>query len=314
MSIFAEKGYDKYEFRKYKYGKVIWAIDWPKADGREDWKRNIGIIAVRCGHKVKIDIDRAIITEKSGRQVILQTCNHAGDWRAIFFDYVDAVHTGRVEAPAPSVVFPPVASRPVNPVLRDGFTPSELNDYKNDVYEDMLRVLRPVTYSELVSIDGTCTLVQGTKAFKGHKTGLSLMECACGRIFIAHDSIIDPGPKKWRSCVCHKTLMNCGYTGERVDTIRGAWREWCTMKLLSKSPTAALHKLLAEEGVTMECNLPDKFEEFWRWYSYYAKKAKQLYVQRIDKAKPFSIDNLTFDVPRELIKDPANGKRFKVDI
>ena len=86
------------------------------------------------------------------------------------------------------------------------------------------------------------------------------------------------------------------------------------MKLIATTPQASLHSLLIEDGATLECALPKKFEEFWRWYLYNAKKNKWLYLKRIDKTKPFAMDNLVLEQPRYLISDPANLNRFKVGV
>lgn len=311
--IFTDRGHDKYTFRKYAIGKTFWQVDWPRAEGREDWKRNLQTLAARCGHKIDLDKEAATITEPSGRVVQIKLYKRLGDWRTMFLEYIDAIQSGRVDAPPLDTVFPPVETRPVNPVLRDGFTVDQLDDWATDTHKDMLRVLRPVTYSELLRLDGTTSLIAKAGILHGHKTGLSLMECACGRIFVAYDGILDQGIRHWRTCGCLTTVDESGYTGNRRDTLRGAWREWCTMKLLDKTD-CALHSLLQELNLPMTCNLPDKFEDFWYWYSYYAKRNKQLYVERVDTSKPFSIDNLTFDVPRWVIRDPANGRRCKVGI
>lgn len=312
--IFTDRERDRYTFKKQLYAKELWRVDWPRAEGRESWKNNLHVLAGRCGHNIVLEADCAIITEPNGRVTTLRCYSCVGDFRTIFLEYIDAIMTGAVDAPPVETVFPPVETRPVNPALRDGFTINVLKDPVTCTHKNMLRVLRPVTYSEFVSIDGTCKTVESTGAFRGHKTEFTLIECACGRLFVGHAKILSPGAWQWTSCGCADTLNSCGYTGNRVDTLRAAWREWCTMKLIATTPQASLHSLLIEDGATLECALPKKFEEFWRWYLYNAKKNKWLYLKRIDKTKPFAMDNLVLEQPRYLISDPANLNRFKVGV
>lgn len=312
--IFTDRERDKYIFRKYAIGKTFWEVDWPRADGRENWKNNLHILAGRCGHRIVLEADCAIVTEPSGRVTTLRLYSRVGDFRTIFLEYIDAIMTGAVDAPPVETVFPPVETRPVNQALRDGFTVHDLGTTCDDKHKNMLRVVRPITYSELLSIDGTCKTIEATGAFRGHKTEFSLIECACGRLFVAHDSILKQGGWQWTSCGCTETLNSLGYTGQRRDTLRGAWREWCTMRMISKAPQSALYPLMVEEGNCMECALPDKFEAFWRWYLDGAKRNKWLYLKRIDRTKPFALDNLTFEQPLYLITDPGNKNRFKIGI
>jgi hypothetical protein len=238
-----------------------------------------------------------------------------GDWRAVFLQYADAIISNKLNCPPVDTVFPAIEATPVPACLRDGFTPTQLYEPITDTYKGpMLRQLRDVSRSELMRLDGTCDLVQHCGAMRGHTTDLALFECACGRLIVAHKSIMSGTMRDWTSCGCGDwSLKRMGYDPEHSAMVRAAWREWCTMRLAA-DPCTAINSLLAFKKLSDECKLPPHFEDFWRWFSREAKRAKFTHLQRIDPREPFTMDNLQIPGRRWLFEDPGNGQHFKLGI
>ena len=318
---FRRKDLDKFILQKRAHARIAWQVDWPRAKGREDWRLNIDTLAARCGHKVHLINGGAIITDTNGSKYTIDPPTHASDWTTVFMKYIDAVQSHKLAAPPLDEVFPPVDSRPVPHCLQENFTPADFETTPWDTFNknDMdlqLRRLRAVPRSEFLRLTADDSIIKNAGILHGHTTDLMLAECSCGRLIVAHSSILNKGARYWPTCGCQWGDKG-GYTGNKRDTVRGAWREWCTMKLLATEEAAALHQLLALEGDTMTDKLPATFKDFWRWYSYEALKAKRLYLQRIDPTGPFSVDNLEFtpaDKKPRLIVNPANAKKYKVAI
>ena len=314
--IIKEKELNKFTFRKIRYGKCEWIIDWPRdPDGRQDWQAAIKELATRAGHTVQLDNHgTALVRDYQGQERSISPSTHVGDWRAAFLLYVDDIIQGRLISPTVEAIFPSIEAAPVPPGLRDGFTPAELCDVKANKSKPFLRPLRDFSRSELLRLDVGDGPAKNNGSLRGHTTDLALIECACGRLLVGHKSIIDGSGNAWTSCGCNDwSCKHLGYSGDRRDTLKAAWREWCTMHLIKTTPQAALHQCLEFKGYNMDCSLPH-FEDFWTWYFKEAKRTKQTYIQRIDPTKPFTMDNLSLPEKRWTVDDPANGQRFKLGI
>lgn len=314
MAFFNYKSRGKRVFSKQYGDNVVWMIEWPAPVGaRLDWKHEIRTLAGRAGASVVFDRAAVDVTACDGAALsIALPCS--SDWKNVFLRFVDALHAGRVPLPDGVTLgdlFPPVDDVPAPAGLEDGFTPVNVLN-RRDAGDDapMLRALRSVSYSEALRLGVDAV---GNKPYGityGQKTELKLIECACGRLFVAHPKIID-GHKaqRWESCGCAD-----GYNGDYKHMMRAAWREYCTMACLERDPMAALHKALAERDVCMTSVLP-RFEDFWAWYLVEARRAKQQFVQRIDETKPFTMDNLCIPKgERKLLRDPSNKHNFKISI
>jgi len=316
--LVTKKEENKYTFIKTQYGVGLWAVDWPRdASVRQDWKLAIKQLAERAGHSVTFTPYDITVTDTNGTsRTVEPDSSHAGDWKTVFLQYISLIHSGMLVNPPPEVIFPSIEAAPVAPCLRDGFTPDELYDHSTDTMQKpFLRTLRDVSRSELLRLGSGSSTVKNSGALRRHTTDITLAECACGRLVVAHKSVIQGGGTAWTSCGCADTsCKNLGYYGHRDAVLKAGWREWCTMQLVKATPGAALHQLLADKGYSMDCELPRDFEDFWKWYYQLAKKTKQTFLQRKDPTKPFSMDNLQLPEQRWLFKDPANGKHFKLGI
>lgn len=314
MAFFINKERGKLTLYKTFGSSVAWTVEWPIMPGaRADWKYEIRKLALRAGATVTFSIALATVRACNGDVYNVDGAHRPNDWKLIFLRFIDALHAGKIPLPDGVHVcdlFPPVDVVPTPAGMEDGFTPMAILK-KRDAGQDasMLRELRSVSYSEALrlGVDSVCDKPYGITY--GQKTSLKLIECACGRLFVAHPKIID-GHKaqRWGSCGCAD-----GYNGGYKYIMRAAWREYCTMLCLDREPMAALHKIFVDKNICMDCDLPS-FEDFWAWYLVNSRLEKQQYVQRIDDTKPFSLDNLYIPKERKLIVDDDNKDCFKISI
>lgn len=313
MAFFNYKARGKRIFTKQYGGNVVWMVEWPAPVGaRLDWKHEIWTLAERAGAAAAFDRSDVYITACDGSA--LSIALRSSDWKDAFLRFVDELHAGCVPLPDGVTLgdlFPPVDDVPAPAGLDDGFTPVNILN-RRDAGDDvpMLRVLRSVSYSEALRLGVNDVGHESYGITHGQKTELKLIECACGRLFVAHPKIID-GHKaaRWGSCGCAD-----GYNGGYKHMMRAAWREYCTMATLEREPMAALHRAFSERDICMTNNMP-RFGDFWAWYLVEARRAKQQFVQRIDETKPFAIDNIC--IPKgelDLLRDPGDKHNFKISI
>lgn len=315
MTLFINKTRGKYTMHKAFGSNVAWVIEWPiPSVGRVDWKLDLRRLAGRAGYSAEFDKAAAILkNNETGATYEVDGSSRPGDWRLVFVRFVDALHEGEVPLPDDvrvSDLFLPVAEVPPPAGLDDNFNPmSILKKRDKGQPVEMLRPLRAVSYSEAIRLGVDVVSYKAYGIIHGGKTELKLIECACGRLFVAHPKIIG-GHKaqQWSSCGCTDA-----YKGVYKNAMRAAWREYCTMICLKEETNAALNKIFTEKGLCMDHDLPP-FQDFWHWFLIHSRESKQFFVQRLDDSKPFTLDNLYMPKKRKLLKDNYNKDSFKISI
>lgn len=311
MCYYFHKGRGKTTLHKAYGDDVKWVIEWPTTHDRMDWRHEMDTLAARLGYNITYDNGAALITDDNN-SILRLSPHRRGDWRATFAKMVNAVHDGSLPLPDGCTLeslFPPLGDVPP-PAGIDDFCPVPLLKRRREGEDvTMLREIGPVDYMDALRLGIDAVSDKGLGITFGKKKGLTLIECACGRLFIAHRDVLRGTIKLRRPhCGCAD-----GYDGSHKAVMRAAWREYCTMRLLMTTPEAALHKVMTEKGMTMAYTLPP-FEDFWPWYMVQSRSTRRHYLQRVDMTLPFDKDNLTLPEHRQLWRDDYNKDRFKVGI